>query len=70
MLVVLILDNLKLVVVFGTTVSWKAKLQKFVALSTTEAEYLAVAEDVKEALWFKGMPGELGYRQKACKDML
>ncbi|KAL5577780.1 hypothetical protein UlMin_019479 [Ulmus minor] len=45
---------------FGCTVSWKAQLQSVVALSTTEAEYIAVTEGVKEAMWLKGLVGELG----------
>lgn len=35
----------------GNTISWKATLQSTVALSTTEAEYMAVTEAVKEAIW-------------------
>jgi hypothetical protein len=40
-------------------VSWKARLQDNVALSTTKAEYMAVAEVTKEALWLKGIYSEL-----------
>jgi hypothetical protein len=40
-------------------VSWKARLQDIVALSTTEAEYMAIAEVTKEALWLKGIYSEL-----------
>jgi hypothetical protein len=40
-------------------VSWKARLQDTVALSTTKAEYMAIAEVTKEALWLKGIYLEL-----------
>ena len=36
---------------FGNMVSWKASLQTVVALSTTEAEFMAITEAAKEALW-------------------
>ncbi|KAE8715970.1 hypothetical protein F3Y22_tig00110156pilonHSYRG00076 [Hibiscus syriacus] len=50
--------------VFGTAVSWKSNIQSVVALSTTEAEYIAVTEAIKEAMWLKGMVEELGIQQK------
>ncbi|PHT55803.1 hypothetical protein CQW23_04289 [Capsicum baccatum] len=40
-------------------ISWKATLQTTVALSTTEAEYMAIIEAFKEAIWLKGLFGEL-----------
>jgi hypothetical protein len=40
-------------------VSWKAVLQPVVALSTTEAEYMAIAEACKELIWLKGLYAEL-----------
>jgi hypothetical protein len=40
-------------------VSWKAVLQPVVALSTTEAEYMAIAEACKELIWLKGLFAEL-----------
>ncbi|GKB43182.1 retrotransposon protein, putative, ty1-copia subclass [Tanacetum coccineum] len=39
----------------GCVVSWKATLQHVVALSTTEAEYMALTEAVKEAIWLRGL---------------
>ncbi|KAE8684117.1 hypothetical protein F3Y22_tig00111151pilonHSYRG00072 [Hibiscus syriacus] len=48
-------------------VSWKSTLQSTVALSTTEAEYMAVTEAVKEAIWLQGLLGELGIEQKHIK---
>jgi hypothetical protein len=40
-------------------VSWKAILQPVVALSTTEAEYMAIVEACKELIWRKGLYAEL-----------
>ncbi|PON41342.1 hypothetical protein PanWU01x14_290110 [Parasponia andersonii] len=48
---------------FGTAVSWKSNLQPLVALCTTEAEYISITEAIKEALWLKGIIGELGIHQ-------
>jgi hypothetical protein len=44
----------------GTTVSWILKLQKVVALSTTEAEYVATIEASKEMIWLQRFMEELG----------
>nr|GEU64869.1 retrotransposon protein, putative, Ty1-copia subclass [Tanacetum cinerariifolium] len=44
----------------GCVVSWKAMLQHVVALSTTEAEYMALTKAVKEAIWLRGLLKELG----------
>lgn len=44
---------------YGGVISWKACLQKVVALSTTEAEYIATTEAIKECMWLKGLLGEL-----------
>lgn len=51
----------------GNTVSWRSGLQHIVALSTTEAEYMALAEATKEALWLKRITCELGFPQKSVE---
>ena len=40
---------------FSTAFSWKASLQKVLALSTTEAEYMALTKAMKESLWLEGI---------------
>ena len=52
----------------GNTISWKSSLQRVVALSSTEAEYIALTEATKEALWWKGMLDEIGCEQ-GCVDI-
>jgi len=39
----------------GCAVSWKACLQATVALSTIEAEYMAISEACKEDIWLRGL---------------
>ncbi|KAL9261973.1 Retrovirus-related Pol polyprotein from transposon TNT 1-94-like protein [Drosera capensis] len=48
----------------GSAGSWRATLQDTVALSTTEAEYMATAEATKEALWLNRLVEELGVKQE------
>ena len=52
----------------GAPVSWRSMLQATVALSTTEAEYMSIAEGVKEALWLWGLLNSLGIKQN-CVDL-
>ena len=39
----------------GTLVSWPSRTQKYVTLSTTEVEYVAMVDGVKEALYVRGV---------------
>jgi len=49
------------VVKMGTgVVSWSSKLQNIVALSTTEAEYMAAVQAGKEIKWMHNLMHELG----------
>ena len=45
-------------------VNWKATLQPIVALSTIEAEYMALAKAVKEGIWLKGLISNLRFPQE------
>ncbi|KAH9753523.1 hypothetical protein KPL71_015101 [Citrus sinensis] len=47
----------------GAAVSWVSKLQTVVALSTTEAEYMAATQACKEAIWIQRLLEELGHKQ-------
>jgi hypothetical protein len=48
----------------GTIVSWISKLQKVIALSTIEAEYVAATEASKEMIWLQRFMEELGKKQE------
>ena len=43
----------------NAAISWKSKLQTTVALSSTEAEYLALSAAVKEALFLRNLSGDV-----------
>jgi hypothetical protein len=47
----------------GGAVLWQSKLQKYVALSTTDAEYIAAIEAGKKMLWMKRFLQNLGLKQ-------
>ena len=51
----------------GTTVSWVSKIQSVVALSTTEAEYVAATEASKEMIWLQRFMDELGKKHDMDK---
>ena len=64
------LDNRKsqtgyIFTLYGGAISWKSGLQSMVALSTTEAEYMAMTAAVKESIWLRGIAAEFGVEQKS-----
>lgn len=50
----------------GGPISWSSKRQQTVALSTTEAEYMAVSATTQEVMWIQGLSCEL--QPKICQD--
>ena len=51
------------VVLNGAAISWKSRLQSTVALSTAEAEYIALCEAGKEAMYIRQLLEEIGISQ-------
>jgi hypothetical protein len=48
----------------GGATSWSSKRQPTIALSTTEAEYMASSQATKEAIWMTKLMKELGYMKE------
>ena len=48
----------------GGAISWNSKKQPTVALSTTEAEYMAATQATKEAIWLRRFLEEIGFKQE------
>ena len=47
----------------GGTIAWSSKKQRTVALSTTEAEYIALTEGTKQLVWLRRFLLDLGFDQ-------
>lgn len=54
----------------GGAISWSSKKQDSVALSSMEAEYIAVSEAVKEAVWLKEFLWTLKIVESASKPVV
>jgi hypothetical protein len=51
-------------ILYGSAVCWQSKCQTTVAVSTTEAEYQAVASSAREALWLRQLLPTFGINLK------
>lgn len=51
----------------GAPICWRSVQQGIVAMSTTEAEYMALGEAAKEAVWVQGLVSELGVDQEGVQ---
>jgi Reverse transcriptase (RNA-dependent DNA polymerase) len=55
----------------GGIICWQSRLQKTVALSSTEAEYMALSDTSRQIKWIQSIFSELGFALKAipiCAD--
>ena len=44
-------------------ISWRSHKQSIIALSTTEAEYVALCEAAQEAVWLRRLLGDIDFTQ-------
>lgn len=47
--------------VFGGTVCWSTKKQSTVSISSTESEYVALAEAARERIWISNLLKDFGF---------
>ena len=48
----------------GGAISWTSRAQRTIALSSTEAEYMALSDCSRQVVWMHTLLGELGYHLK------
>ena len=49
----------------GNAISWSSSIQRVTALSTTESEYMALTDALRDILWLRLLLKELGAQQKS-----
>ena len=54
-----------LFLVASGVITWRSKKQTMIALSSTEAEYIALSEAGREACWLQNLYEEIGYIQES-----
>jgi ribonuclease HI len=57
-----------IVMLNGRAIAWRSHLQLTVALSTMEAEYMALTEAIKELKWLRTFLAELGYKNQTNSE--
>jgi hypothetical protein len=58
-----------IVILAGGAISWSCKKQGSVALSSTEAEYMALVQVLKESIWLQRLLRELGREAENAKTI-
>ena len=53
----------------GAPISWKTRKQPTVALSTTEAEYMAISDATKEMIYLRSFCTSLGFQQPSENEL-
>jgi hypothetical protein len=48
----------------GGAISWSSHKQPMIALSTTEAKYMAMSQATRKAMWLRSILDELGFTQE------
>ena len=51
-------------------ISWNCKRQPTIALSTTEAEYMATSQSTKEAIWLRKLLADVGFSQEGATTIM
>jgi hypothetical protein len=51
-------------------ISWNCKRQPTIALSTTEAEYMATSQCTKEAIWLRKLLADVGFVQEGATSVM
>ena len=52
------------------TVSWRSRKQSIIALSTTEAEYVALCDAAQEAVWLRRLLGDIGFKLSSATTII
>ena len=53
----------------NAAISWSSKLQASPALSSTEAEYMALTRAAQEAIWLRQLLEQLGFSQDSATQL-